>query len=220
MLAFVLGFVLVVLRGDPFVASDQGVFLSVAARLLDGDALYAEVFDNKDPLFFYGYAAALWAGGWRGPFLLDGVWLGVTTVSMALFIRELRAPRAVVLGSLVVYPLALTAGWYLIGLSMLGALAVAPLVPWLWLRGWCVASGAVLVGAMLMKLKMSPLVLPALRCRQLVARRASGHATTASPFSRGALGVLGATLGDGRLPWRRGASYADTWRRSRTTSTT
>ena len=79
------------LRGDPFVASDQGVFLSVAARLLDGDALYAEVFDNKDPLFFYGYAAALGIGGWRGPFLLDGLWLGVAAVSMALFIRELRA---------------------------------------------------------------------------------------------------------------------------------
>lgn len=191
-LAFVLGFVLVVLRGDPFVASDQGVFLSVAARLLDGDALYAEVFDNKDPLFFYGYAAALWAGGWRGPFLLDGVWLGVAAVSMALFIRQLRAPRAVVLGSFVVYPLALTAGWYLIGLSMLGALAVAPLVPWLWLRGWCVASGAVLVGAMLMKLNVAPVLaapLPALVAVGLpdMPRRRA--------ISRGALGVLGATLG-------------------------
>ena len=70
------------LRGrDPVVASDQGVFLSVAARMLDGDQLYAEVFDNKDPLFFYTYAGALWVGGWRGPFLLDAVWLGLAGVS-------------------------------------------------------------------------------------------------------------------------------------------
>ena len=208
--ALALGLVLVLLRGDPFVASDQGVFLSVAARLLDGDSLYAEVFDNKDPLFFYGYAAALWAGGWRGPFLLDALWLGVAAVSMALFIRELRAPRAAVLGSLVVYPLALTAGWYLIGLSMLGALAVAPLVPWLWLRGSFVASGAVLVGAMLMKLNVAPvlaaplLALVAVGVPDVPRRRAVG---------RGALGALGATLGAAALLGARGElrGYVETF---------
>ena len=66
-LALGLGLALVLLRGDPFVASDQGVFLSVAGRMLDGDRLYADVFDNKDPLFFYTYAGAFWIGGWRGP---------------------------------------------------------------------------------------------------------------------------------------------------------
>lgn len=190
-LALVLGLVLVLLRGDPFVASDQGVFLSVAARLLDGDTLYEEVFDNKDPFFFYGYAAALWVGGWRGPFLLDALWLAIAAVSMAVFIRELRAPRAAVLGGLVVYPLALTAGWYLIGLSMLGALAVAPLVPWLWLRGRFAASGAVLVAAMLMKLNLAPVLaapLPALVAAGLP------HVPRRRAVVRGALGVLGATL--------------------------
>jgi hypothetical protein len=186
-LALVLGLVLVLLRGDPFVASDQGVFLSVAARLLDGDALYSEVFDNKDPLFFYSYAAALWVGGWRGPFLLDAIWLGVAAVSMGLFLRELRAPRVAVLCGFVVYPLALTAGWYLIGLSMLGAVAVAPLVPWLWLRGRFVASGAVLVSAMLMKLNVAPvlaaplLALVAVGAPDVPRRQAVG---------RGALGAL------------------------------
>ena len=200
-LALALGLVLVLLRGEPFVASDQGVFLSVAARLLDGDSLYTEVFDNKDPFFFYGYAAALWVGGWRGPFLLDALWLAVAAVSMALFIRELRAPRAAVLGSLLVYPLALMAGWYLIGLSMLGALAVAPLVPWLWLRGWFAASGVALVGAILMKLNVAPVLaapLPALVAAGLpdVPRRRA--------VARGALGVVGATLGAAALLGARG----------------
>ena len=183
--ALVLGFALVLLRGEPYVASDQGVFLSVAGRLLDGDSLYAEVFDNKDPLFFYSYAAALWVGGWRGPFLLDALWLAVGAISVALVARELRAPRSVVLASLVVYPLALTAGWYLVGLSMLGALALAPVVPWLWIRGWCAASGAVLVGAMLMKLNLAPVVagplaglvalgVPAISRRRAVVRGALG----------------------------------------------
>ena len=41
------------LRVTPQVWGDPGVWLSVAARLLDGDRLYADVFDNKDPFFFY-----------------------------------------------------------------------------------------------------------------------------------------------------------------------
>ena len=104
-IALAYGLLLVLLRGEPSVASDQGVFLSVAARILDGDHLYSEVVDNKDPLFFYTYAAALAVGGWRGPFLLDGLWLGLAALSMALLVRELPAPRAAVLASFVVYPL-------------------------------------------------------------------------------------------------------------------
>lgn len=56
---------LVFLRGRPSLDLDAGVFLSVAGRLLHGDHLYSQVWDNKDPLFFYTDAAALWAGGWR-----------------------------------------------------------------------------------------------------------------------------------------------------------
>jgi hypothetical protein len=153
-----LGFALVLLRGEPSVASDQGVFISVAARLLDGDRLYSQVVDNKDPLFFYTYAAALWIGGWRGPFLLDGIWLGLAALAVALLARELRAPRSVVVASFLVYPLALTSGWYLVGMSMLAALAIAPLAPWLWLRGNFAWSGAAVATAMLFKLNLAPVV--------------------------------------------------------------
>jgi hypothetical protein len=196
-----LGFALVLLRGEPYVASDQGVFLSVAGRLLDGDSLYAQVFDNKDPLFFYTYAAAFWAGGWRGPFLLDALWLAAAGSSMALLLRELRAPRVAVLTGLVVYPLALTAGWYFVGLSMLGALAVAPLVPWLWVRGWYAASGAVLVAAALMKLNLAPLV-----AAPLAAFLAAGIPSAARrrALGRCILGAAAATLGAGAVLGLRG----------------
>ena len=72
-LALGLGLVLVLLRGDPYVASDQGVFLSVAGRMLDGDRLYSDVLDNKDPLFYYTYAGALWVGSTR---LIDNITCG------------------------------------------------------------------------------------------------------------------------------------------------
>ena len=71
----------------------------------DGDRLYPDVIENKDPLFFYTYAAALWIGGWRGPFLLDGVWLASRQrVGIALLVRALGAPRSAVVASFFVYP--------------------------------------------------------------------------------------------------------------------
>lgn len=153
--AVLLGLVLALVRGEPRVWGDSGVFLSVAARLLDGDRLYADVADNKDPLFYYTYAAALWVGGWRAPFALDGLWLAFAGIGMALMLRVLRAgPSAVVAGT-VMYPLGLTAAWYETGASMLGGLALAPWVGWLWLRGSFGAFGATLGLAALFKANLA-----------------------------------------------------------------
>jgi hypothetical protein len=188
-----LGFALVLLRGEPSVASDQGVFLSVAARLLDGDHLYSQVVDNKDPLFLYTYAAALWIGGWRGPFLLDGIWLGLAALAVALLVRELRAPRAVVVASFLVYPLALTSGWYLVGMSMLAALAIAPLAPWLWLRGRFAWSGAAVAIAMLFKLNLAPVVAAPLVAFVLLGAPSSTRPRSFLRAAAGLGGVYGAT---------------------------
>ena len=106
------------------------------------------------------------------------------------------------LGALVVYPLALTAGWYLIGFSMLGALAVAPLVPWLWLRRWYAASGAALVGAMLMKLNVTPVLAAPLLA--LVASSRLPDLPRRKAVDGGALGVLVAILAAAALLGVRG----------------
>ena len=153
--ALVLGMTLVLVRGEPNATSDQGVFLSIAARMLDGDRLYADVVDNKDPFFFYTYAGALWAGGWRAPAALDGLWFALAAVSIVVLLRELDAPRPAVVASFFVYPLSLTGWWYEPGLSMLAGLAIAPLVGWLWLRERFVASGVVLGTAILFKLSIA-----------------------------------------------------------------
>src|SRR6188472_2767112 len=81
---------LAALRVTPQVWGDPGVWLSVAARLLDGDRLYADVFDNKDPFFFYSYAVALRVAGVRGPFILEVVWLALGTAALAMALRALR----------------------------------------------------------------------------------------------------------------------------------
>ena len=141
-----------VFRAEPRWNGDQGVFLSIAARMLDGDRLYADVIDNKDPLFFYAHAGALWIGGWKGPAALDALWLGASgSLVHAPAARARRAGPAVVAGFLL-YPLALTASWYEPGLTMLGGLALAPLVGWLWLRGNFAFAGAILAVVVLFKI--------------------------------------------------------------------
>src|SRR5262249_49433137 len=130
--SLVYGIGLTLLRGRPTLDVDGGVFVSVAARLLDGDRLYAQVWDNKDPRFFYTDAAALWIGGWRGPFLLDALWLAAAAGSMVLLLRRLGGSWSVQTVGFVVYPLLLTGQWYYAGYSMLAALALAPVATWLW----------------------------------------------------------------------------------------
>jgi hypothetical protein len=201
-LALLYGFALVLVRGEPVLASDQGVYLSVAARILDGDHLYSETIENKDPLFFYTYAAALWIGGWRGPFLLDGAWFALAALGLALLLRELRAPRPAVAAGFFVYPLALSGGWYLAGQTMLGALAVAPFAAWLWLRGRFTASGAALAVVMLLKLNLvavaaAPIAALVLLGEPAVRRvRAVGHAAAALAGTLGAAALVMALRGE------------------------
>jgi hypothetical protein len=163
------GALLVFLRGAPSLQSDAGIFLSVAARLLHGDRLYADVFDNKDPLFFYVHAAALKVGGWRAPFLMDVLWLAVSAISIARLLRAVGMAKATAVISFIVYPVLLTGTWYDSGYSMLAALALAPLIGWLWAIGRWRSAGATLCVALLFKISLvlvlvaAPLVLLALR---------------------------------------------------------
>lgn len=155
------GALLVILRGRPSVGVDAGVFLSVAGRLVHGDHLYSGVWDNKDPLFFYADSAALWVGGWKGPFLLDIIWVALAAASIVLLLRKLAAPPAARAAGFVAYPLLLTGQWYYSGYSMLAALALAPLAAWLWARGTPAASGVVVALGLLFKINLALVLLAA-----------------------------------------------------------
>jgi hypothetical protein len=170
----VYGAVLVYLRGTPaLLRGDAGTFVSVAARMLKGDRLYADVFDNKDPLFFYGDAAALAVGGWRGPSALDALWLAIAAVATAGFLRSVTENLWAALFGFVAYPLLLTASWYSSGYSLLAALALAPLVAWLAATKRWLPAGVVLGLALLFKSNLG-LVLVAAPVALLVAQRRSG----------------------------------------------
>jgi hypothetical protein len=150
---------LVLVRGKPTTEADAGVFLSVAARLLRGDRLYADVYDNKGPLFYYTYAGALGILDWRGPFLLDIVWLAIAAVFSALFVRSIGGSRLLAAIAFVLYPFLLTGNWYFAGYARLAALSIVPLIGWLWVRRNFVWAGALICIGMLFALEMTLVLL-------------------------------------------------------------
>ena len=118
-------------RGWPTTSSDSGIFLSVAGRLLAGDRLYVDVFDNKDPLFYYADAAALGLLGWRGPFLLDIGWLAVAGAGAYLLLRALTGDFVVAVFGLLLYPLLITQINYYSGYTETPALGLLPVFAYL-----------------------------------------------------------------------------------------
>jgi hypothetical protein len=132
---------LVQARGRPGRGGDTGVFVSVAGGLLRGDRLYVDVFDNKDPLLFYTDSVALGLIGWKGPFLLDVVWLTIAATCTALVLIAIGASRPTVVAGFISYPVLLTGALYYSGYSMLAGLAFIPLIAWLWMRHRGVLAG-------------------------------------------------------------------------------
>jgi hypothetical protein len=192
---------LVLLRGSPTTSSDAGVFLSVAGRLLRGDRLYVDVFDNKGPLFYYTYAGALAALGWRGPFLLDIVWLAIAAAFSALLVRSLGGSRLLAAVAFALYPLILTGNWYYTGYSRLAVFGILPLIGWLWMRRNFALAGVLVCVGMLFDLGLTlvivsiPVALFALGvpsgARRLQAGRAMAGLAAAGAVATALLAVAG-----------------------------
>lgn len=68
-------------------AGDYGVFISVAERLKAGDHLYSEVWDNKDPLFYYGLAISRWRTP-LGSWFFDVIRLGLVAIGAFFLARK------------------------------------------------------------------------------------------------------------------------------------
>lgn len=73
---------------------DYGIFVSVAERLKAGDRLYVDVWNNRDPLFYFTLATARWAtplGGW----LLEMARLALVAIAGYTLTRDLGTSRRV-----------------------------------------------------------------------------------------------------------------------------
>jgi hypothetical protein len=103
---------------------DRGTFVSVAASLNAGSTLYSEVYDNKDPLFYYAVAAQLRLGSWA-QLGFEVLMVVIACWSAFLLLRD-RAPLATrLLVAGVGVPLILTGAFYIQGATHLPGTALA-----------------------------------------------------------------------------------------------
>jgi hypothetical protein len=96
----------------PQPAGDDGVFQSVAYRLLAGDRLYIDVYDNKDPLFYY-FVAATVAGGPLVQYLAElSMVLGTAGLTVAIARRCRPETPPIVLIGIGLAAAYVTSGWF------------------------------------------------------------------------------------------------------------
>lgn len=123
---------------------DHGTFVSVAERLLAGDRLYADVYDNKDPLFFYLLAGARAVSDY-GDLALELAWMAAACVAIAIICRQMGLPpylRALV--GWAATPIVLAGAAYAPGMTSLPATALC-----LWLVAAALAHRWATAGVML-----------------------------------------------------------------------
>jgi len=122
----------------PF-TGDQALFTTVGRQLAEGDRLYLDVWDVKQPLLFWWYAAAGWVGGSSevGVHLVEAVWLvGFAAVLPRLLRGEVSA-RAAALAP------ALTVGAFLLAAEPIDLTQAEALGgPLVFLAVWVAATGA------------------------------------------------------------------------------
>jgi hypothetical protein len=180
---------------------DYQVFVSVAERLRAGDRLYADVWDNKDPLFFYTLALARSLNEFAAGYL-DVAWIllaGLAVLTMSRWVG-LGHPAQITL-AFAATPVMLTGVAYAPGFSHLPGVAIV-----LCLLAAAVRDQWILVGALTAGLCFFKLVLlPVAACVVLVAiARRDGRAVAfaSAAWATGCVALAGVLAVRGELrPW-------------------
>jgi glycerol-3-phosphate acyltransferase PlsY len=107
-----IGVVIAILRVNFSQAEDMGIFLTVSGMVAHGYHLYSQIFDIKDPLFFYSAAASIRALGVRGPFVLDAFLIIISAPLAYLLGLLFRVKKWVALSSSIFFLLTLTGTYY------------------------------------------------------------------------------------------------------------
>ena len=141
-LALAAGLVVFGLRLVPLPEGDRAIWEAVADGLRAGQRLYAEVYDNKDPFFFYAVALQRLAGPWGGGiFELGSLALGGWCLAqLHRWLVDQRNPRREWLVGLL-GALLLSGGFWGPGQPQLPASALTLLSLLLLCQGRCFAGG-------------------------------------------------------------------------------
>jgi hypothetical protein len=149
--------VVVLPRMVPGKAFDRGIFVSVAERLRAGDQLYVDVWDNKDPVFFWVLAAGRVLGP-IGDITVEVLWMVVACLGCWLIARGAglsTTTQALMAGAAA--PLILTGALYPAGATHLPGLALTLLALGLAMRDRPAAAGVAIGLLVFTKLVIAPL---------------------------------------------------------------
>ena len=175
---------LVLVRAIPVPRGDRGIFVSVAERLLAGDRLYADVWDNKDPLFYFLTALGRSVSPYSDV-VIEVAWILSSSIAVLTIARWLGCGSAsAVFVSFGMAPIIITGALYYPGYTHLPGTALT-LLMFAALTSNRFALAGVLFGSLVfMKLVILP-VAAALIVTYFVFRR-----TRAGAFAM-ALGIFG-----------------------------
>ncbi|GAA2168345.1 hypothetical protein GCM10009826_47430 [Humibacillus xanthopallidus] len=158
----------------PGTFGDHGTFISVAERMLAGDRLYVDVWDNKDPLFYYALALGRLASP-LADVLLEILWVLGAAISVLVLARAAGArPGLAMVAGLGATPLLLTGPAYEAGMTHLPGLAVLLGAVACAVRSRWVVAGVLVGLLMLTKLILAPVVAGALLVVALHRRETGG----------------------------------------------
>jgi hypothetical protein len=201
----------------PSTTGDHGTYASVAERLLAGDRLYVDVWDNKDPLFYYVLALGRLVSP-LADVLIEVLWVLLAGVAVVLLARAAGAARGLSLvAGFGATPLLLTGPAYQSGLTHLPGLALLLLSLASAVRSRWVLAGALVGLLLLTKPILTPVAVGALAVVAVHRRRSGGlpglaraaaAATVALAAGLGALWVRG-DLSGWVANFRLNADYAD-----------
>lgn len=142
--------------------ADYGFITGIAERLRVGDALYVQVWDNKDPLIYYSLALARSIGpnGVIGAWLLELAWivLGAAAVYVVARFQQLSRPLSAYVG-FGLAPLILLGAAYFMGNTHLPAIALLLAIIALIYSRHPVTAGVLLGLVLFFKLVMMPLAI-------------------------------------------------------------
>lgn len=166
----------------PNLREDRGIFVSVAERLLAGDTLYLDVWDNKDPLFYYTIALGRLVSP-HMDILLELLWL-FTAGTAATMIARWRGcgNRVAVFSGFVLTPIILTGGMYIAGMTHLPGIAVALMATAVVLFRRYVVAGVLLAVLAYLKIVMLPVAFVMVVAVVLLNRQWAGLVRVAAGF--------------------------------------
>ena len=129
-------------RAVPLRNGDRGVFVSMAERLAAGDVLYEDVWDNKEPLFFWTLSLGRLVSPGMDVFI-EVAWIAAASVAIFFAARSAGAQNLLAAAAgFLATPLILTGAVYHAGFSHLPATAVFLAIAALALkRQWLFAGG-------------------------------------------------------------------------------